>query len=398
MRARIASLALGLVVAGCTTPQGPSGALSSQAGLPQVAATGDRLLVIREDGNLVTMLPDGTDVVALTRRAGQGLSVRQPTWSPDGHSIAWVELVSEGGGPEQAVFATAGPSGLDRREIQLDVGAFFLQWDPTGQRVAYLGSVQGTIGLGVVDGSQARLSITQVGAGQPFYLSWSPDGERLLVHVNGDQLGVAGLGGDVEDLGETPAVFQAPVWLDDGGMVYAVDDGPKTRLVVRDADRVRTLATVPHGVVFVVSDTGQVAYRPIDEEGRGGPVFVTDLRGSPPEVVTRRPIVAFYWSPGGDDLLSLSVQEGEQLAFRWSVWRDRERFRSEPFLPSPEFLEGYVPFFDQYAQAMSLWSPDGSSFVYAGLHEGLAGIWVQDLGGGTPSLVSDGSFAAWSSG
>ena len=29
------------------------------------------------------------------------------------------------------------------------------------------------------------------------------------------------------------------------------------------------------------------------------------------------------------------------------------------------FLRQYVPFFDQYAQAISVWSPDSASFCYA---------------------------------
>lgn len=388
-----------VLLAACTGADEGMGELPSSAALPPVAAEGDRLLVIRNDGNLVTMRPDGSDVVPLTSGAGESLSVRQPTWSPDGRSVAWVELVSEGG-PPQASLATSGPSGLDRREVALDVGAFFLEWDPTSSRVAYLGSVLGTIGMGVVESAEGELSITPVGVGQPFYLSWSPEGDRLLVHMNGRDLGVADLEGGLEDLGETLALFQAPIWLSDGRMIYAVRDAGKTRLVVRRGERVRTVTTVPEGVVFVASErSGLVAYRPVDADGRAGPVFVTDLSGSAPRVVTRQETAAFYWSPSGRDLLLLAVEPGEDLAFTWRVWRGKERFHGPPFLPSPEFLQQYVPFFDQYSQAMTLWAPDGSSFAYAGLHEGRAGIWVQETTpGASPSFVSDGSLVAWSSG
>jgi hypothetical protein len=399
VRVAVALVLVGLVGSSCTSPEGPAEPLASPVGVPALGAAGDRLVVIREDGNLVTMRPDGTDVIALTREAGRGVTVRQPMWSPDGRRLAWVELVSEDG-PARTFLATSGPSGLDRDRVLLDVGAFFLQWDPTGSRVAYLGSVLGTIGLGVVEGTQDGLELRKIGAGQPLYVSWSPRGDRLLVHVNGDDLGVTSLDGRIDDLGETPAAFQAPIWLDDGRMVYAVDDGPRTRLVVRRGDRVRTLATVPEGIVFVAHDgSGKIAYRPVGRGGRGGAVYVTDLDGSPPVLVTRQETAAFYWSPAGDELLILAVEPQDELAFTWRVWAGKERFRGQPFLPSPEFLQQYVPFFDQYSQGMTLWSPDGSAFAYAGLHDGVAGIWVQPVRpDAPPTFVSDGSVVAWSSG
>jgi hypothetical protein len=46
---------------------------------------------------------------------------------------------------------------------------------------------------------------------------------------------------------------------------------------------------------------------------------------------------------------------------------------------------------------MTLWSPDGSSFAFAGLIGDRAGIWVQDLDADEPSFVLDGgSVVAWS--
>jgi hypothetical protein len=49
---------------------------------------------------------------------------------------------------------------------------------------------------------------------------------------------------------------------------------------------------------------------------------------------------------------------------------------------------------------MSLWSPDGSAFAYAGTTEaGDSGIWIQPARAGSePILVSGGVFAAWSAG
>jgi hypothetical protein len=53
----------------------------------------------------------------------------------------------------------------------------------------------------------------------------------------------------------------------------------------------------------------------------------------------------------------------------------------------------------QYAQSMSLWSPDGSAFAYPGISEdGQEGIWIQSARPDrAPVLVADGDFVACSS-
>lgn len=340
------------------------------------------------------MLPDGSNVIPLTSQAGGGLLVRQPAWSPDGSQVAWVELAAG-----HASLAISGPAGVDRREVDLDLAAFFLQWDPTGSHVAYLGSVLNTIGLGVATDDGAELTITQVGSGSPFYLAWSPDGERMLVHVNGQDLGIADLAGGLDDLGARTGTFQAPAWLPDGRLLYTLRGHGGEQLVVRDGRRVQTLASIPNGAVFVPNPQGtRVAYRKRSADGGGGAVYVIEIDGGRPRVVTRDEAAAFLWSPDGDDLLLLTVEPGGELAFRWKVWNTRERFEGQPFLPSPSFLRDYVPFFDQYAPGIGLWAPDGSAFAYAGLHDGKAGIWVQEPTPGSPAVfVSDGSIVAWSS-
>jgi Tol biopolymer transport system component len=61
-------------------------------------------------------------------------------------------------------------------------------------------------------------------------------------------------------------------------------------------------------------------------------------------------------------------------------------------------LRDLVPFFDQYAQSMTLWSPDGTAFAFPAAVNGEAGIWRQDLSGGDPIRVAGGSWVAWSNG
>ena len=108
---------------------------------------------------------------------------------------------------------------------------------------------------------------------------------------------------------------------------------------------------------------------------------------------------AFFWSPDGTKLLSLlpEVAPG-RIWFRWGVWEDGSSFSTGRFVPSLEFSRDYLQFFEQYAQSMRLWSPDGSAFVYAGEEEsGGSGIWIQPATQDTaPVRLADGVVASWS--
>ena len=134
------------------------------------------------------MAPDGTDVVPLTTDAGPDVVIDQPVASPDGRYLAWVEIRSG-----QPSLVTATRSGQRLQSVPMGIVPFFLQWDPTSTNIAYLGNAQSGIGMGVVENAATAPDDVAVGGGSPFYLSWSPDGRRLFVHVGTDQLGFTDL-------------------------------------------------------------------------------------------------------------------------------------------------------------------------------------------------------------
>lgn len=398
-RPLIALWAIGMLVVACTaTPEGPAVPAPSVDVLPGVPK-GVRLLVLTDDGTVLTTAPDGGSAIVLRPGGGLDVEARQPVWSPDGTTVAWVE-VGTGGPPASSLLVTSRPDGSAHREIRVDTGMFFLQWDPTSSRVAYLGSYQNAIGMGIVDpaaegGSAART----IGVGQPFYVSWAPDGNHLLIHVGAETLGRIDLEGKLTALGDLPGIFHAPVWLPDGRLVYAVTEGKRQVLVVRDGERTSELVSFRGAIEFVVSPDGErIAYR-IDAGEGLGTVSVVDIRSGRSERVSRLPTSAFHWSPDGRHLLLMTPEEGDDpTTHRWHVWDGRVEAPIGPaFLPSPTYLRDYVPFFGQYAQTMTLWSPDGRSFAFPGLIGDRAGIWVQDLDADEPTfVVEDGSVVAWS--
>jgi len=399
MRRLLPLLILALAVtAACTTRSADEVASSPASPSPEGSAglSGDRLVVLRDDGNLVTMDRDGGSLLPLTTDAGSGLTVQQPVASPNGRSLAWVEI--RGG---QASVVTASRFGTNRVEIPLSIAPFFLEWDPTSSRLVYLGNAGASIGLGVIEGAVAAPQDNPVGGGSPLYLAWSPNGRDLFVHVGADGLGSTDLVSELQPADDRPGTFQAPAWLPDDRIVYAArSGGGAQQLVIVDAGERRVLETFRGGILFVPSPDGRrLAYRIDRPDGTQAGVFVRDVEGGPATLVTGGETTAFAWSPRGDALLLMSVEPGGEIeaTHRWRVWDGRLRFVSKPFLPSPTFFSNYVPFFDQYAQALTPWAPDGRAFVFAGLVQGRAGIWVQPVrAGAAPSFVSGGEFAAWS--
>ena len=110
-------------------------------------------------------------------------------------------------------------------------------------------------------------------------------------------------------------------------------------------------------------------------------------------------VPAFFWSPDGTRLLHLVLETAPgSVWFRWGVWDGESSFTTARFFPSEVFVRDYLQFFEQYAQSMTPWAPDGSAFTYAGTGEsGASGVWIQPARAGIePVLVTDGVFAAWS--
>ena len=401
LRRAAAFVAIAALVAACTgsAPEGPSGALPSLSAFPH-PISGDRLLVLKDDGSIVTIGRDGSAPIPLAPSRGIDVETRQPVWSPDGRSVAWAELeLTDQGASSRLV--TSAPDGSGRTEFPVETGTFFLQWDPTSSRIAYLGNLRDTIGMGVAGRSTNGDPVaTTLGLGQPFYLSWSPEGQQLLIHVGSESLGTLDLEGNpLVPIGDAPGIFQAPVWLADGRMVYAATAKDRQTLVIRDGDRAKELVAFEGSIEFVASPDGtRIAYRVDDGRGLGG-VDVVDVRSARSRAVTEAPTSAFHWSPDGRRLLLMTMEEGDDpTTHRWQVWDGKVATRIGPtFLPSPTFWRDYVPFFGQFSQSMTLWSPDGSSFAFAGLIGDRAGIWVQDLDTEEPTFVLDGgSVVAWS--
>jgi len=377
---------------------GPTPTVASEvAGLP------GRLAILNAAGDLVTMDPDGSDALILDEVEAGRSQVRQPTWSPDGRSVGWVHLEITEAGALSAAVATSTRSGTRPTEARTAVVPFYLSWDPTSSRIAYLGSPsEDAIELGILE-IGGRSAGAPLDTGRPFYLSWGPNGDQLLVHVGEDRLERLDLDGSLTTVAERPGTFSAPVWTADGRtFVYASIDAGDQQLVVRgvDAGRERTLVPYDGLIAFVVSPDGErIAFQVLEPE-RALPLSVIDVGTGGTVEITDHAIASFFWSPDGQRLLYLDPgrRDGELPWFRWGLWDGTSSFLTPRFVPSELIAVGYLQFFEQYAQSMSLWSPDSRAFAYPGVNEdGEEGIWIQSARPDrAPVLVAEGDFVAWS--
>lgn len=358
-------------------------------------------LVVLDDSGAVRLVASADGTSRLLAAAGAENGAFQPTWTPDGRRVTYART-----GPDPAL-VTVAVSDTARLEYPTSTAAFYFAWDPTGRALAWLrGDPDGSLLFEVRGGDRDLRD-----GGVPFYFSWSPDGSALAAHVGDDRLDRLGFTAANEVLETRPGLFQAPAWTS-AGVVYLRRTRDGQELVRSRDGRVEPLATVPGGARFVATDR-RIAVETFDPGGRPrerqglaaaagripelptGRVLVLDAASGTVVTALDRPAAAFFWSPDGERLLLLDVVD-RVGTFRWLVWDGTGLDTYAPFTADPGWFGNFVPFFDQYAQSMRLWSTGADAFAYPGTVDGEAGIWVQHLGEEAPRRVASGSWVAWS--
>lgn len=263
-----------------------------------------------------------------------------------------------------------------------------------------------SIALRLVNVEPEGNTVQTLAAGQPFYFSWSPDGQRLLTHIDNERVELQSVDGSQMPVAMPSGFFQAPQWSADGShLIFGAGSDTGQRLVVADeqGNSLSEVTDFDGRITFTESPDGrQLAYVVTDAATRAstlGPLYTVEPDSLRTRELTDRPVLAFFWSPDSQKLAYLTLGEiAGRLAMRWHVWDGK---RTEPyaaFFPTATFLDNYLPFFDQYTQSHNLWSPDSEAFVFAGtLADGRRGVWVQALGRDrVPTSAGPGQAAVWS--
>ena len=203
---RLTAAAAALItIAACTGDSSTTSAVVDQASAPEateplptdVSDLPGRLVVVGDDGNIVTMKPDGTDSTNITEDGGVEAGYRQPAFSPVSETVVWSEINAEGSG-----LGSSDGQGENRVSLPMTAPPFYMFWSPDGNGIGVLhNGVGGTIEFEVVDVGATTSEV--LSEGSSFYFSWSPDSSQVAAHVQPEFFGTIALDGEEVDLGAT---------------------------------------------------------------------------------------------------------------------------------------------------------------------------------------------------
>jgi len=114
-------------------------------------------------------------------------------------------------------------------------------------------------------------------------------------------------------------------------------------------------------------------------------------------VLVHRFAMAFFWSPNSRYLLFISQSRVDIFSHHYQWWIYdvvlKESYQLTGFSASAEFRQHYLPFYCQYAQSLTFFSPDSRFFVYVNDKTvNICGVEKESV----PRFLCHGTFASWS--
>ena len=440
------TLMLGLLMAvllvaalSCTTtpPDRQAASETPAASQQEGVAAVNRIAYTDAVGNLYTIKPDGTDsrTVAADRLASsaghvqaQGIGTTAfyawPTWSPDGTKLGISRVDFGGLNPIVSVHAVDIASDISTRLYENEPGAnlvitsdapHYMYWSPDSSLLTFIASTPRALTLfsASPEGDGPAVQIATQG---PIYFSWSRDGGSLLMHrMRGDLL-VSRLASlqQQDQLTSAALGFRAPALSPDASRAtYVAANGTGLALFLADVQGRQppvAIGEVGSNVAFLwspVEDEIAVADTQSSTDPSYDRLRILNADGTGERVLLRESFMAFFWSPDGKQILYVTFDQGDNT-LTWNIVSTAGGETREllDFIPSPELFT-LLNFFDQYAYSHSLWSPDGSQFVFAGiLRRDLAQgngaspltlkVYVVDIAAATAKEIASGRLAFWS--
>ena len=436
MKKILTFLVSALLVASCLprdmqVPQSPLlSTLERKSGLISYIGTDGNIYVSDQGGGNLKQLTE--DAVIPENQGDPVLYYQYPTWSRNGSQLAFMGISADG---EQAksklMVANMDDDSVNEVYTSESEHPIYLNWSPDNANLSFISTTVSGQNMILQSVPSTGGERTILDTGSPYYWSWAPDGSAMIVHAGGATTSspehLAFLNVDLETttvseygLDSTPASFQAPAWSPDGSRIaMARVTEEKNEVIVTDAagQNPQTIGTFTEKTAFAWSGDGtRFAY--IDGEqalsaGTIGPLHVVDMETSE-EMVREGNIIAFFWSPSGEELAYFtllqaqaegsgesggSTQAAAQYVLNLQVLdvtsgESRELFT---YRPTQQFLS-LLPYFDQYHQSVTIWSPDNNNLVLSFLGQsGTPGIAVVAASGKLePRLLAQGFLAFWS--
>lgn len=414
-----------------------SGAAESNAAAlipaPQFTDPVNRIVIINERAAIETMAPDGSERRVLTE---DGNAYQFPAWSPDGRSIAAIGGSMLGGGiyriededepgEPAEVFNSRGQA------------PFYLYWAPDGQQIGFLASSRSNgMELNVVPSAGGDSRVLALGS--PMYWNWTADSRQMLIHSG--ESGADSRMALINDQGQvqeprlsSPGYFQAP-GISASGRYWAYSQvrGGDTNWLITD-DRVQDVQEgYRHAGSVALSwsptrdEVAFISGDPDSQFSTWGPLRLLDPASGETRMLSTDTVLAFFWSPDGEKIATISLPAapllGEQFEVRGDDGRQFVRYGAAPqpvqrpghtFRISvidvrsgagqslteqtlaPLFLAQFLPYFDQYALSHNIWSPASDALVLPVVEDRERQIVVLDTEDGRMETLGEGQAAFW---
>jgi TolB protein len=395
----------------------------------------NRIVLVNSERQIETVAPDGSQRRLLTNDEHL---YEYPAWSPDGSQIAALGADRQGGGIY--LLQDAASSGPEK-EIYFSSTRrpFYLYWSPDSRQISFLANnpTQG-ISLNLVPAKTGQES-REIALGSPFYWNWSADSEQLLIH-SGDQddgsrlVMIDSSGTDQKPQIPSPGFFQAP-GISPSGRFWAyaqLKEGGLSWITVDDQISGEQTAERHAGAIALnwspVAD--QLAFISGSDESDlnfWGPLRLFDAETGETRLLSSNFVLAFFWSPDGKKILTISLPNNGGLDGAIEVREPKSRHvaRLKQALPpsqrsphqfklsviniadgtglelaevilSPSYLSSFLVYFDQYALSHTIWSPDSRFVVLPIIAAGDNQIVVFSTESGRQQQIGSGEIAFWS--
>ncbi len=281
----------------------------------------NRIVFVNGEGQIETAAPDGSQRHLLTEKDH---FYEFPAWAPDGRKIAALGGDRSGAGI-YLLDDDQEPDDPQELYFSQEQRPFYLYWSPDSKQISFLASnpVEG-MGLNVIDaqaGGESRL----IASGSPFYWNWTADSSQMLIHSgteadNSRLVLIDDAGQDQAPQIPAPGYFQAPgispsgsYWaysqLKEGGMSWVTVDDQ----VTGEQQSERHAGSI---ALNWSPAADKLAFISGDDDKRfdfWGPLRLLDVETGETRLLSSNLVLAFFWSPDGKKILTISIPNDNGL-------------------------------------------------------------------------------------